>query len=157
MTPPPSHMLHPPNQRLIKITHQFGAPGCWRSIWSWLVLSRLLQLWVNCHFTKVYNLDCLYFWQSYLRNAMPMLKYDVCTLYIHWKKEIKLSLYIKKFRGIESKKVLIYSENICAFPHILGIPSSYMTLHPSHLNFLKYEENFVLYFISVRCQDRKAI
>jgi hypothetical protein len=26
--------------------------------------------------------------------------------------------------------LLIYGENICAFPHILGSPSSYMTLHP---------------------------
>jgi hypothetical protein len=25
---------------------------------------------------------------------------------------------------------LLYGENICAFPHILGTPSSYMTLHP---------------------------
>jgi hypothetical protein len=26
--------------------------------------------------------------------------------------------------------LLIFGENICAFPHILGSPSSYMTLHP---------------------------
>ncbi len=26
--------------------------------------------------------------------------------------------------------LLIYGENICAFPHILGSPSSYMNLHP---------------------------
>jgi hypothetical protein len=26
--------------------------------------------------------------------------------------------------------LLIYGENICAFPHILGSPSSLMTLHP---------------------------
>ena len=26
--------------------------------------------------------------------------------------------------------LVIYGENICAFPHILGSPSSYMTLHP---------------------------
>ncbi len=26
--------------------------------------------------------------------------------------------------------LIIYGENICAFPHILGSPSSYMTLHP---------------------------
>ncbi len=26
--------------------------------------------------------------------------------------------------------LLIYGETICAFPHILGSPSSYMTLHP---------------------------
>ncbi len=26
--------------------------------------------------------------------------------------------------------LLIYDENMCAFPHILGSPSSYKTLHP---------------------------
>jgi hypothetical protein len=26
--------------------------------------------------------------------------------------------------------LLIYDENLCAFPHILGSPSSYMSLHP---------------------------
>ncbi len=36
-----------------------------------------------------------------------------------------------EFRGIGAKSydLLIYGENICAFPHILGSPSSYMTLH----------------------------
>ena len=38
--------------------------------------------------------------------------------------------------------LLIYGDNICAFPHTLGSPSS-------HLNFLVYEENFVFFFISV--------
>jgi hypothetical protein len=46
------------------------------------------------------------------------------------------------------KIFLIYGENICAFPHILGSPSSCMTLRPIHLNFLIYEENFVFFFIS---------
>ncbi len=44
--------------------------------------------------------------------------------------------------------LLIYGKNICAFPHILGRPSSYMTLHPIHLHFLIYEEKFVFFFIS---------
>ncbi len=41
---------------------------------------------------------------------------------------------------------------ICAFPHILGSPSSYMTLHPIPSEFpytTVYEENFVFFFISV--------
>jgi hypothetical protein len=39
--------------------------------------------------------------------------------------------------------LLIYGENICAFPHhILG------STH-THLNFPIYEENFVFFFISV--------
>jgi hypothetical protein len=40
--------------------------------------------------------------------------------------------------------------NICAFSHIVGSPSSFMTMQPrSHLNFLFYEENFFFFFISV--------
>ncbi len=47
--------------------------------------------------------------------------------------------------------LLIYVENICAFPHILGSPSSYMTLHPSPSEFpyTVYAENLVFFFISV--------
>jgi hypothetical protein len=49
----------------------------------------------------------------------------------------EFSSYIRKFREIGCKVIyeymindlLIYGENICAFPHILGTPSSYMTLH----------------------------
>jgi hypothetical protein len=48
--------------------------------------------------------------------------------------------------------LLIYGENICAFSHILGSPSSYMTLHPSDPIPSEYEENFVFIFISVPCQ-----
>ncbi len=29
-----------------------------------------------------------------------------------------------------TNNLLIYGEYICAFPHIFGSPSSYMTLHP---------------------------
>jgi hypothetical protein len=40
--------------------------------------------------------------------------------------------------------------------HILGGPSSYMTLHNcSTLNFLIYEENFILFFISVYNKPRQ--
>ncbi len=53
------------------------------------------------------------------------------------KKENKFSSYIRRFRriGVGAKSymtndLLIYGENICAFPHILGSPFSYMTLHP---------------------------
>jgi hypothetical protein len=47
--------------------------------------------------------------------------------------------------------LLIYGENICAFPHILGSPFSYMTLHliPSEFPYTVYEENFVFFFISI--------
>jgi hypothetical protein len=47
------------------------------------------------------------------------------------KKKRKFSSYIRKFRGIRCKVIydyndlLIYGKNICAFPHILGSPSSY--------------------------------
>jgi hypothetical protein len=34
-----------------------------------------------------------------------------------------------------TKDLLKYGENICAFPHILGSPSLYMTLHPIQSEF----------------------
>jgi hypothetical protein len=38
----------------------------------------------------------------------------------------------------------------CTFPHILGCPSSYMTLQLLHSEFpYTYQENFILFFISV--------
>ncbi len=40
-------------------------------------------------------------------------------------------------------------ENAQIFHHIWGGRESYMTLHPIHLNFLIYEENFSFFFISV--------
>jgi hypothetical protein len=43
--------------------------------------------------------------------------------------------------------LLIYRENICAFPPLLGTPSTYMTSIPSE--FPIYEEYFVFFFISV--------
>jgi hypothetical protein len=42
-----------------------------------------------------------------------------------------------------------YMGNIYAFPHILGSPSSYMTLQLLHSDFLIYEENLIFFFISV--------
>jgi hypothetical protein len=72
------------------------------------------------------------------------------------KKKIKFPHILGNSEGSGAKSyltndLLIYGENICALPHILGSPSSYMTLHPipSELNFLIYEENFVILFISV--------
>ncbi len=46
--------------------------------------------------------------------------------------------------------LLIYGENICAFPHILGTPSSYMILHPIPSEFPYIWGNFSFFFISVR-------
>jgi hypothetical protein len=49
------------------------------------------------------------------------------------KKEKKLFLIyeeIQRDRCKVTNDLLIYGENICAFSHILGSPSSYMTLHP---------------------------
>jgi hypothetical protein len=34
-------------------------------------------------------------------------------------------------------ELLIYGENICTFPHILGSPSSFMTLHPIPSEYMK--------------------
>jgi hypothetical protein len=73
------------------------------------------------------------------------------------KKKIKFSSYIRNSEDrVQShirmtNDLLIYGENICAFPHILGSPSSYMTLHPIPSEYsLKYDQNFVYFFISVR-------
>jgi hypothetical protein len=38
--------------------------------------------------------------------------------------------------------------NICAFPRILGSPSSYMTLQLLHSEFPLYDENLIFFFIS---------
>jgi hypothetical protein len=66
------------------------------------------------------------------------------------KKKIKFSSHTRKFR-MEQLQSHIWPPNIylhiCAFPHTLGSPSSYMTLQLLH--FLIYEENFILFFISV--------
>ncbi len=50
----------------------------------------------------------------------------------HYTDKKNVSSYIRKFRGSDAKSymttdLLLYGENICAFPHILGSPSSYMT------------------------------
>jgi hypothetical protein len=49
------------------------------------------------------------------------------------KKKIKFSSYIRKFR-MEQLQSHIWL-NICAFPHILGSPSSYLTLQLLHFEF----------------------
>ncbi len=45
--------------------------------------------------------------------------------------------------------LIIYGENICAFPHILGIPSSYMTLHPDPIWISLYMRKILFSFLSV--------
>ncbi len=60
------------------------------------------------------------------------------------KKEKKIFLiYLEISEGSRAKSyitndLLIYAENICAFPHILGSSSSYMTLHlmPSKFHYI---------------------
>jgi hypothetical protein len=72
------------------------------------------------------------------------------------KMKIKFSSYIRKFR-MEQLQSHIWQRpphiwgSICAFPYILGSPSSYMTLQLLHSEFpyILYEENFILFFISV--------
>ncbi len=57
------------------------------------------------------------------------------------KKENKIFLIHKEIHNGAVAKLymtnghLIYKENICAFPHILGNPSSYMTLQLLHSEF----------------------
>ncbi len=50
-------------------------------------------------------------------------------------KKLSFSHILRNLEGLGAKSYMtndlhIYGENICAFPHILGTPSSYMTLHP---------------------------
>jgi hypothetical protein len=55
------------------------------------------------------------------------------------KKQIKFSSYIRNSEWSSCKVItnglLIYRGNICAFPHLLGSPSSYMTLQLLHSEF----------------------
>jgi hypothetical protein len=52
--------------------------------------------------------------------------------------------------------LLIYGENICAFPHILGRPSSYMTLHPIPSEFIRGKFCFLFYQCTVRGEAKKG-
>ncbi len=71
------------------------------------------------------------------------------------KKKIKFFSYTRKFRGERLQSWLTAPSNmtiICAFPHILGSPSSYSVwlCNRSRLNFFIYEEeNFI--FILYQC------
>jgi len=67
-----------------------------------------------------------------------------CTLI---KKKIKLSSLIRKFRMLQ----LHIWGNICTFPHILGSPSSYMTLQQLHSEFPYIWGKF--YFIFYQCNQ----
>ncbi len=76
------------------------------------------------------------------------------------KKKIKFSSYIRKFRmeQLQSHMWLtassyIYGLNICAFPHILGSPSSYMTLQQLHSQFpdIWKKISFLFYQCSKYC------
>ncbi len=74
------------------------------------------------------------------------------------KKKIKFSSYIRKFRmeQLQSHIWLTASSytvwwNICAFPHILGSPSSYMTLRLLHSEFPYIWGKFVFLFCQCTC------
>jgi hypothetical protein len=67
------------------------------------------------------------------------------------KKEKKIFLLLGNSEGLGAKSyrtndLLMYGKNICALPHILGSPSSYMTLHliPSEFPYI-----WGIFFISV--------
>ncbi len=82
----------------------------------------------------------------------------ICITVYADKKENQIFLIYKEFQnGSVAKSYMtngiLYSiwGNICAFPHILGSPSSYMycmTLQLLHSEFLIYEENLIFFFIS---------
>ncbi len=94
----------------------------------------------------------------------PLLNYKLlfgmqilfCTTLI--KKKIKFSSYIWNFRmeQLQSHIWLTASSytvwwNICAFPQILGSPSSYMTLQLLHCELLIFEENLQRTVPTMRC------
>jgi hypothetical protein len=77
------------------------------------------------------------------------------------KKEEKIFLVYKEIqKGTVARHIWLtassYMTNICAFPHILGSPSSYMTLQPLPSEF-PYTRG-KLYFLFYQCNaDRKAL
>ncbi len=81
------------------------------------------------------RLQHMYHWQPYARvNLNPMPELILSPPVTLTKKKIKFSSYIRKFRkhGCKAKdwRPPHIWVNICAFPHTLGSPSSYMTLQP---------------------------
>jgi hypothetical protein len=69
------------------------------------------------------------------------------------KKKTKFSSYIRKSKRKQLQSHMLQSHiwlNICAFPPILGSPSSYMTLQPlpSEFPYTVYDKNIILFFIS---------
>ncbi len=80
---------------------------------------------------------------------------SICTInHVYTdKKENKFSSYIRKFRRDRVQRHIWRTASPymtkCAFPHILGSPSSYMTLHPIHSEFPHIWGNiFFFFFIS---------
>ncbi len=79
-----------------------------------------------------------------------LIRYRLQILLLQWQK--KISSYIRKFRRGSSCKVIPSSltassymtKYLRTFPHILGSPSSYMTLQPIPSEFP--EKNFILFF-----------
>ncbi len=66
-------------------------------------------------------------------SIFPHLCWTFRTIYALIKKKIKFSSYVRKFRMKQLQSHIWLTPphiwgNICAFPHILGSPSSYMTL-----------------------------
>jgi hypothetical protein len=71
---------------------------------------------------------------------------------MHDKKENKISLIYKEIQMGSGEKSYM-RKGFLIYEEMHKIFSSYMTLHPIHLNFLIYEENFILFFISVCCES----
>ncbi len=79
------------------------------------------------------------------------------------KKKIKFSSYIRKFRGIGCEVIYVINDLlmmetcICAFPHVLGSPSPYMTLHPilSEFPYIWGKFSFLFYHCCILKQASK--
>ncbi len=95
--------------------------------------------------------NCFLLYISHQCQGHPLSLLQINTVI---KNKIKFSSNIGNSKGSGAKSymtndLLIYGENICTFPHMLGSPSSYMTLHPIPSEFPYISGKFSFLFIRV--------
>jgi hypothetical protein len=106
--------------------------------WMFLFMSRVsltcgVLHWPYCYMQT--GVHCRVIWTPFKTQGFIDLFAITCT-----DKKVKFSSYIRKFRmeQLQSHIWLTVSHirgNICAFRHILGSPSSFMTLQLLHFEF----------------------
>ncbi len=94
-------------------------------------------------------------WWVFLRPCKNESRLWLRPQTMHWyKRKQHFFLYIRKFRRDGVQSHMTNGEphiwlNICVFLHILGNPSSYMTLHPIHSEFPYLWGN--IFFLFYQC------